>query len=306
MLRDPRGESLRPPNPLDVRYEYLLIDAFTRERFAGNPCAVVLNADGLDGPTMQRIAREMNLSETAFVVPSSRADVGVRYFTPLQEMPLAGHPTIATAHALLERGLLRPSARVTFEMPAGIIAVDLHEIAGAPGYTMTQPAPAFLRTYDRAWIARGLGLTRADLDAALEPRTVSTGAPMLMVALASRAALDRAQPDRPKLFADSTRDFMSVHTFVRDDDAPFAFLARHFSPPGDVAEDPVTGSACGAMAAYAWSCGTIDRSTFRVGQGLHVGRLGTVYIEVLGTPQAITGVRVGGHAITVARGELDL
>lgn len=283
-----------------MTYEYVLVDAFTRERFSGNPCAVVLDAGSLDGATMQRIAREMNLSETSFVVESARADVGVRYFTPIEEMPLAGHPTIATAHALRERGLLANDATVTFEMPAGIVSVELHAIDGAPGYTMTQPAPQFMRDYDRAWVADALALSENDLDARLEPRTVSTGAPMLMVALASRDALDRATPDRRKLFANADRDFMSVHAFVRGDDAPFAFLARHFSPPGDVPEDPVTGSACGAMSAYAWSRGAIDRPGFRVGQGMHVGRLGTVWIDVLGPPQAIAGVRVGGNAVTVA------
>ncbi|HEY5256870.1 MAG TPA: PhzF family phenazine biosynthesis protein [Candidatus Baltobacteraceae bacterium] len=288
-----------------ARHTYVLADAFTREKLAGNPCAVVLDADALDAGTMQRIAREMNLSETAFVVSSRRADIGVRYFTPVHEMPLAGHPTIATAHVLREAGRLHDGTS-TFEMPAGIVPVECGEIDGSPGYTMTQPAPAFLRSYDRAAIAAGLSLNPADLDPTLEPRTVSTGAPMLMVALASRAALDRASPDRAALFADPQRDFISVHVFVRDDDRPYAFLARHFSPPGDVPEDPVTGSACGAMAAYAWSRAVVERRAFVVRQGLHVGRPGDVYVDLLGARDAIAGVRVGGHAVTVARGELLL
>jgi len=283
--------------------EFVLVDAFTREPFAGNPCAVFPDAGGLDARAMQRIANEMNLSETAFVVPSTRADIGVRYFTPIEEMPLAGHPTIATAHVLHGRG--RIGARATFEMPAGIVPVACDPDGDGLRYTMTQPAPRFLGPVDRAWIARGLGLAPADLLAAPQPQTVSTGSPMLMVALASVDALDRCTPDRAVLFADPARPFVSVHAFVRLPGTEPAFAARHFSPPGDVPEDPVTGSACGAMSGLAFATGVIDRAGFTVSQGRHVGRPGTVSIEVLGRPDAISGVRVGGHAVTVASGRID-
>jgi trans-2,3-dihydro-3-hydroxyanthranilate isomerase len=129
---------------------------------------------------------------------------------------------------------------------------------------------------------------------------------MLMVALASVGALDRCAPDRAALFADPGRAFMSVHAFVRLPGMEPAFAARHFSPPGDVPEDPVTGSACGAMSALAFATGVIDRPGFTVSQGRHVDRPGTVYVEVLGRPDAISGVRIGGHAVAVARGRLEL
>jgi trans-2,3-dihydro-3-hydroxyanthranilate isomerase len=287
-----------------VPLEYVLVDAFTREPLAGNPCAVFPDARRLDARTMQRIANELNLSETAFVVASERADVGVRYFTPIEEMPLAGHPTLATAHVLHERGLI--GDRATFEMPAGIVPVEIARDGDALRYTMIQPAPQFLGTVDRAWIARSLGLHQPDLLAAPEPQTVSTGCPMLMVPLASEAALDRCAPDRAALFADPARPFMSVHAFVRLPGTAPAFIARHFSPPGDVPEDPVTGSACGAMSALAFASGLIAERSFTVSQGRHVGRPGTVYVEVLGSPEAIAGVRIGGFAVTVARGQMEL
>jgi len=283
--------------------EFVLVDAFTREPFAGNPCAVFPDADGLDAPGMQRIANEMNLSETAFVVPSDRADIGVRYFTPVEEMPLAGHPTIATAHVLHGRG--RIGARATFEMPAGVVPVACDADGDGLRYTMTQPAPRFLGPVDRMWIARALGLAPGDVLASPRPQTVSTGSPMLMVALASLEALDRCLPDRTGLFAGPDRAFMSVHAFVRLPDGGPAFAARHFSPPGDVPEDPVTGSACGAMSALAFATGVIDRAAFTVSQGRHVGRPGTIYVEVLGRPDAISGVRIGGHAVTVANGRIE-
>lgn len=284
-------------------FEFVLVDAFTREPFAGNPCAVFPDAGGLDARAMQRIANELNLSETAFVVPGTRADIGVRYFTPIEEMPLAGHPTIATAHVLYERG--RIGARATFEMPAGIVPVACDADGDGMRYTMTQPGPRFLGAVDRDWIARGLGLKPAEVLASPQPQTVSTGSPMLMVALASLDALDRCAPDRTFLFADPGRPFMSVHAFVRLAGMEPAFVARHFSPPGDVPEDPVTGSACGAMSALAFATGIVDRSAFSVRQGGHVGRPGTVYAEVLGRPDAISGVRIGGHAVTVASGRIE-
>jgi len=284
--------------------EFVLVDAFTREPFAGNPCAVFPDAGGLDARTMQRIASEMNLSETAFVVPSARADIGVRYFTPIEEMPLAGHPTIATAHVLYGRG--RIGARATFEMPAGVVPVDCVPSGDGPRYTMTQPAPRFLGTVEPAWVARGLGLATADVLVSPQPQTVSTGSPMLMVGLASLDALDRCAPDRAVLFADPGRPFMSVHAFVRLSGTGPAFAARHFSPPGDVLEDPVTGSACGAMSALAFATGVIDRAVFQVRQGDHVGRPGTAHVEVLGRPDAISGVRVGGDAVAVASGRIFL
>jgi len=284
--------------------EFVLVDAFASEPFAGNPCAVFPDAGGLDARAMQRIANEMNLSESAFVVPSDRADIGVRYFTPVEEMPLAGHPTIATAHVLHARG--RIGANATFEMPAGIVPVACDRVGDRLRYTMTQPAPRFLGTVDRGWIARGLGLAEAELLDAPPPQTVSTGSPMLMVPLASEAALDRCAPDRAALFADPARAFLSVHAFVRLAGAGPAFAARHFSPPGDVPEDPVTGSACGAMSALAFAAELIAEPVFTVAQGRHVGRPGTVFVEVLGAPGAIAGVRVGGHAVTVATGHLDL
>ncbi len=283
--------------------EYVLVDAFTREPFAGNPCAVFPDAGALDARTMQRIANELNLSETAFVVPSSRADVGVRYFTPIEEMPLAGHPTLATAHVL--HGLGRIGACATFEMPAGTVPVETTPDGEGLRYTMTQPAPRFLGAVPRAWIARGLGLDESDLLEAPESQTVSTGCPMLMVPLASEAALDRCAPDRAVIFADPGRTFMSVHVFARLPGSEPAFSARHFSPPGDVPEDPVTGSACGAMSALAFASGLIDRAGFTVSQGRHVGRPGTVYVDVLGAPDRISGVRIGGHAVTVACGRIE-
>ncbi|MGK2965248.1 MAG: PhzF family phenazine biosynthesis protein, partial [Tepidiformaceae bacterium] len=126
-------------------YAITIVDAFTRVRYAGNSCAVITRAEGLDDPRMQAIAREMNLSETAFVTPSDVATFRVRFFTPGKEIPLAGHPTIATMFALAEEGridLTSGSARVTQEIGAGILPVDLaRDPDGSIRVTMTQARP---------------------------------------------------------------------------------------------------------------------------------------------------------------------
>lgn len=263
-----------------------------------------MDADTLDERDMLRVAREFNLSETAFVLHSARADFRVRYFTPLLEMPLAGHPTIATAHALRELGRIPPEARgVTFEMPAGIIPVEITVAAGQARYTMTQIEALFLRTYPAGPVARMLGLRFADI-AELPVQTVSTGAPFLLVPLKSREALDRCVPDRRALFG-AARDYLGVHVFVRTT-GTYAFAARNFSPPGEGSEDPATGSACGALAAYARRHRLVRESTYRVTQGTHVGRPGTLYVQAGGDQHATTAVRVGGNAVTIARGRLQL
>ena len=180
-----RGEALS-------EYDVLQVDAFTTTPLAGNPCAVLLEAGDLDTGTMQRIAREMNLSETAFVVESDVADVGARYFTPAEEVPLAGHPTIATVHALVELGRIGPDEEsITLELTAGVIGVtiDREEGGGAPLITMTQLAPSFGRRLNRAEASAALRVPESAVRADVPVQVVSTGTPQLMVAVTSRTAL---------------------------------------------------------------------------------------------------------------------
>lgn len=286
-------------------YDVWRVDAFTTQPLAGNPAAIVMGADTLDERDMLRIAREFNLSETAFVLQSTRADFRVRYFTTLLEMPLAGHPTIATAHALRELGRISPETTVvTFEMPAGIFPVEITLAGRQACYTMKQREAVFLRTYPAARVAQMLGL-KADDVAELPVQTVSTGAPFLLVPLTSEEALARAIPDRRALFAGAC-DYLGVHAFARTCTSPHAFTARNFSRPGEVPEDPATGSACGALAAYARRQGLIRRRAYTVTQGTHVGRPGTIHVQAGGGPHAKSAVRIGGNAVTIARGRLEL
>ncbi len=288
------------------QFEIVWVDAFTTTPLTGNACAVLLDARGLDDTAMQAIARETNLSETSFVFPGEgEADFVVRYWTPNGEIPLAGHPTIATAHALNQRGLLPPGRDVVrLRMPAALIPVTIRP--GTPvTYAMSQPPPEFLATFPRADAAAALGLHEDDLLAKTTPQTVSTGTPQLMIALASRDALDRVEPDRNALFRDARRDWFSVHVFARDQET--ALAARHFADFGDVKEDPFTGSATGGMAAYCARYAIVRERTYSVAQGMHVHRPGRAQVEVGGDPPHEIGrITVAGPAVTVLRGTLTL
>jgi trans-2,3-dihydro-3-hydroxyanthranilate isomerase len=283
------------------------VDAFTAVPLAGNACAVVLDARGLDAPTMQAIAKETNLSETSFVFPGDDdADVVVRYWTPAGEIPLAGHPTIATTHALCESGAIATDqTTVRIKMPAAVVPVTI-ERGTPPRYAMSQPPPVFMATFPRADAAAALRLNDDDLLAGTTPQTVSTGTPQLMIALASRDALDRCRPDRSRLFDVPNRDWFSVHVFARGE-GDVALVARHFADFGDVIEDPFTGSATGGMAAYCARYGIVRERAYAVAQGMHVGRPGRAEVAVGGEPpDAIGRITVAGPAVTVMRATLTL
>ena len=237
-------------------FPFMQVDAFTDRPLGGNPCAIVFDADALDDPTMLAIAREMNLSETSFVVRSSVADVGARYFTPAEEIPMAGHPTIATIFALIETGRLTLAGDLTtvmLELRVGPLRVDIQASQGlVQQIVMTQKKPQFLATYSAAEVLPAFGLTPEDIVPNVPIQTVSTGTPQLMIALRDHAALQRAQVNiaaYARLRA--AADFFSPHLFCLGGVTPAGqTFARHFGLPPDALEDPFTGSATGGMAAY--------------------------------------------------------
>jgi trans-2,3-dihydro-3-hydroxyanthranilate isomerase len=287
--------------------EIVWVDAFSATPLEGNACAVVLDARGLDDRLMLAIARETKLSETSFVFPGDDdADFNVRYWTPAGEIPLAGHPTIATTHALCESGAIAADTNVVrIRMPAAVVPVTIVR-GNPPAYAMSQPPPTFMRTLARDVAAHALGLGDGDLWPGMTPQTVSTGTPQLMIPLASRGALDRCMPDRHALFADDGHDWYSVHVFAAGD-GDAALVARHFAQFGDVIEDPFTGSATGGMAAYCARYGLIEQRHYAVMQGMHVHRPGRAEVTVEGTPpDAIGRIIVAGPAVTVMRATMTL
>ena len=290
----------------------MLVDAFTVRPLAGNPCAVIFDADELDEFTMQALAREMNLSETAFVRRSRLADFGVRYFTPAEEIPLAGHPTIATTFALVDSGRLRlrgDCTTITLELKVGPIVVEiLSENGKAQRMVMTQKKPQFLATYSAEKVLPAFGLRPDEALPGVPLQTVSTGTPQLMVPVRHLEALRRAQLDIAaynRLRAHG--DFFSPHLFCLQGFTPAGrTAARHFGTPPDTLEDPFTGSATGGMAAYLWRYGLIDEPQFTAEQGHDMQRPGQGSVEVVGERDDIQAVKVGGAAVVVIRGELNL
>ncbi|NNF57923.1 MAG: PhzF family phenazine biosynthesis protein [Rhodothermaceae bacterium] len=292
------------------RYPFMQVDAFTDRPLGGNPCAIVFDADDLDTDTMQAIAREMNLSETAFVMRSDHADFGVRYFTPAEEIPLAGHPTIATTFALVETGrqtLNGATTQITLDMPAGVIPVTITAKNGAvASVVMDQKAPVFGPTFGAETVLPLFGLDAADVLPEAASQIVSTGTPQLMIPLRMRDALRRVQVDLPAFTAfREQHDFFSAHLFAlegatSDGDT----FARHFASPPDVFEDPFTGSATGGMGAYLWHHALIETPSFIAEQGHWMHRPGRATVEAVGPRDAIETVRVGGAAAAIVEGTL--
>ncbi|TGE24033.1 PhzF family phenazine biosynthesis protein [Hymenobacter aquaticus] len=294
-------------------YPFLLVDAFTTTALGGNPCAVVLDADDLSADAMQRLAREFNQSETAFVRGSATAGFGVRYFTPAEEIPLAGHPTIATITALLHTGRLPLTGRteLKLELLHGPIDIAVEPCAdGQPAQVlMTQRRPVFGTVHDPAVVLPLFGLTPDDLLPGSLVQTVSTGTPQLMLLLRDHAALRRSHVPDAAAFARyrASSDFFSPHLFcLGGATAAGHTFARHFGTPPDIAEDPVTGSATGGMAAYLWHHGYLPQPEFVAEQGHWLGRAGTVHVSIAGPREAIESVTIGGQGVVVVEGRLAL
>ncbi|UOG73092.1 PhzF family phenazine biosynthesis protein [Hymenobacter tibetensis] len=294
---------------------FLLVDAFTTTALAGNPCAVVLDADALPDTQMQRLAQEFNQSETAFVFRSPDAAFGVRFFTPAEEIPLAGHPTIATVAALLHTGrllLTEPHTTLQLALRDGPIRIDVEAPTAPnelPQVFMTQRKPTFGQLHDPAVVAPLFGLTPADLLPGAPVQTVSTGTPQLMMLLRDQDALRRATPPEPVAYARyrANSDFFSPHLFCLGGATPLGHtFARQFGTPPDLMEDPVTGSATGGMAAYLWRYAYLAQPDFIAEQGHWLGRPGSITVHVAGPPEDIDFVRIGGTGVVVLEGKLLL
>lgn len=293
-------------------FKLLQVDAFTDQPLSGNPCAVLFDTHDLDDPTMLAIAREMNLSETAFVRQSTIADYAVRYFTPAEEIPLAGHPTIATTFALIHTGRLKLKGNLTMiqlELQVGPIDVEIYAEDGrVQKIVMSQLKPKFLSTHFPEAIMPVFGLSPNDALPGVPIQTVSTGTPQLMVPVRDKEVLRRAQLDIPAYIGyQALSDFFSPHLFCLDGITPKGqTFARHFGVHPDTPEDPFTGSATGGMAAYLWHYGLIDQPCFIAEQGHWMDRPGSAEVTVIGPRDDIKNVKVGGMAVTVLEGNLRI
>ena len=282
------------------------VDAFTTTPLEGNPAAVV-DGGGLSSETMQRIALNQKLSETVFLLPPEQPSnhARLRIFTPGMELPFAGHPTIAAAHILVSEHIVRldEAESLRLETGAGVIPVEVGD-AAAPSYTMTQAKPAYRPSdVDRATIAASVGL--ATVEIAREER-VSTGLFWLIAQVTSLEAMMRVRPDMSAL----ARIPHGLSIFCIGATSPDADIhVRAFAPDGGVPEDPVTGSSNGCIAAFIAKHQLIPSRDGEISyvaeQGLEMGQPGRAYLRVSGLPGDPT-VHVGGHAVTLLRGEMVL
>jgi trans-2,3-dihydro-3-hydroxyanthranilate isomerase len=287
---------------------YRVVDVFTTRALEGNPLAVFPEASGIDDATLQKIARELNLAETAFVIPSSRPDcaAGVRIFTPSREMPFAGHPTIGTSFVLLEEGVVpRTAGRFLLEERIGPVAIHF-DSGERPLLWLRTPPITFGPTVDPAVCARMLGLDRADLLAA-DPQVVDAGNSTLLIALTDRNAVDRAWIDRRDLEALERQDQPAVCVFVFAPTEEGAY-SRMFAPLHGVPEDPATGSSTGPLAAFMIRHGLVPRGStgrFISEQGVRMGRRSLLHVRIHGE-RGEDGIDVGGFVTPIASGIMEL
>jgi len=284
-------------------YTYHVVDVFTEIPFAGNMLAVFPDAAGLSDGTMQAIARELNLSETSFVLAAEApgALARVRIFTPQVELPFAGHPTIGTAFVLTQLGRV-PNEAISFAFDEliGRIALRLERRADPFVAWLQTPDISVVATLDRAACAAVLGLRLDDLLGDLPPQILSAGNPFLYVPLRDAATVDRAGLDLRALDAVAPRNLApGVFFFARA--APGTFYSRMLAPLSGVPEDPGTGSATG-RSAHISSCTTSSRDATAFGfvneQGVRMKRRSLVHgIVRVADDATLRTVEVGGSAV---------
>lgn len=292
-------------------YSLYQVDAFTTQPLKGNACAVVFDCPELSDKTMLAIAKEMNLSETAFVWRMQDGRFRARYFTPAEEIPLAGHPTVATIYALIDSGRLKVDSnylKLPLVLRDGPVEVEIFaQDRKVERVSMAQRKPQFLSVHRPEEILPAFGLDESDLFPNSVIQTVSTGTPQLMILLKDLESLRKTSPNLEKYAAlRNTSDFFSPHLFCLQGVERGTTFARDFGLPPDTLEDPFTGSATGGMAAYLWHYGLIESPTFIAEQGHWMSRPGEGYVEVVGPRDDIQTVKVGGAAVTVLKGELTI
>ncbi|HEX6211411.1 MAG TPA: PhzF family phenazine biosynthesis protein [Methylomirabilota bacterium] len=294
-------------------YAFVQVDVFTDRVFGGNPLAVFLDGRELADGEMQSIAREMNLSETTFVLPPTRPDCAarVRIFTPAREVPFAGHPTIGTAWVLATEGRLGDGPRAALEEGIGPVAVELEGDRRRPGFVwMHHREPSFgPAVLDRAGVASALGLDQTDLCPRVPICAGTTGSLFLYVALRDRAAVDRAVLDVTAMRrAFGEAPLPGVFVFAAE--PPAGAYSRMFAPhTSGIPEDPATGSASGPLGAYLVQHGLLasgDPVHLVSEQGVKMGRPSLVHIRLRAREGGPTDIRVGGGVVPVLEGRLRL
>jgi trans-2,3-dihydro-3-hydroxyanthranilate isomerase len=290
------------------------VDVFTKVPFGGNPLAIVFNSEGLTDDNMQNIAREMNLSETTFVLPPGDLPVDflVRIFTPKKELLFAGHPSLGTAHILRETGkVLSGDYPIKLSLKAGVVTITQK---GKDNLLfMDQLAPSFQSYIDcTTEIGNAIGISKENISSSIGPiQIVSTGLPVLIVPVASLKALKNITVDTirlKELLAKLDADLL--YAFTMETLNPKACIhSRAFAPELGITEDPATGSAAGAVGAYLSFNTLISKDECKnilIEQGYVVSRPSSIFVCVEQMEGKIRSVKVGGYSVTVIQGNLSI
>ncbi len=312
-------------------YNFIQLDVFTDRAFCGNPLAVFPEAEGLSDKRMQQIAREMNLSETVFVLPSEKEEVSrrLRIFTPTSELPFAGHPVVGTWNCLAREGVVplpengNGWVSIKHEVGIGILPVDIEFKDGEPARVVMTQGKFEIRGeiedwHEQAEIARALGLAREDLDETLPIQAVSTGNTMLLVPVRSLSDLGNCRPNLALLDEICKRSGFSeanatgCYAFTRETiEIGEARAHARFFIGQNIGEDPATGSAAGPLGGYLvyHDAARVEAAEgvyrFVIEQGDFINRPSRIGLEVKGKPGGVEEVRVGGTSVVVARGTLE-
>ncbi len=298
-----------------MKIKFYTCDVFTHKRFGGNQLAVFPDAKNIPEDLLQAIAREFNFSETTFVYPPSNAanTKRVRIFTPGGELPFAGHPTVGSAITLGMIGdiaITGAETKIIFEEVVGLIPVTIHSVNGKPTFAQLTAAklPEFSEHVPTVHtLAAMLTLTSAEImDAQFPIQFVSVGYPFLYVAVKNRETLQRIRVNTKIM---EELQLKEVYIFTADAEQPdFHFRARMFAPLLGITEDPATGSAAAAFAGYLAAKDPLQNGTLKwnIEQGFEMGRPSLLFIEADKKNGTTTAVRVGGNAVMMTEGFLEI
>ena len=289
--------------------KYYIVDVFAQEKYNGNQLAVFVDAGTLASHQMQRIAKEINYSETTFITNNQSREGGydVRIFTPAQELPFAGHPTLGTAYIIQQEIIKQPVEKVTLNLKVGQIPVTLHYADNSVNLLwMQQLPPIFGQKFATDAIAPLLNLSVDDINTNFPMQEVSTGVPFIIVPLKTLAAVKKAKVNLEKYFKlISNTEAKSIlifcpETYHQENNLNVRVFCDYLGVP----EDPATGSANGCLAGYLanYAYFGVDSIDIRVEQGYEIGRDALLLLKAKKT-NADINVFVGGKVIMVARGE---
>jgi len=287
---------------------YRVVDVFTTEALAGNPLAVFTEASEIDGGVMQKIAREMNLAETTFVLPPENLDcvARVRIFTPKKEMIFAGHPTIGTGFVLRDAGLLPTNCEsFCLEEKVGPVQIWIED-GERPMIWLRTPPISEGQFYNRSSCASALGLETDEL-LDIQPQLLDAGNPTLFIALRSKEAVDRAwlDPQSMRTLKDDRAEPFCVFVFSPTGEGAYS---RMFAPEYGVPEDPATGSSTGPLGLFMIRNGLMTGASgtrFISEQGTKMARRSILHVRIAGD-QGADAIYVGGHVTPVAEGTMQL